>query len=956
VEDVDLMLAKPIREAARRRGFTRLTEPQRKAIPLILGGSNVLLIAPSGSGKTEAALLPIFSMLIASPRTQGIKILYITPLRALNRDLLERIEWWAHTLDLRVAVRHGDTEASERVKQSLAPPDILITTPETLQAILAGKILRRHLQSLRWVVVDEVHELADNKRGCQLSIALERLRMIIGRDFQIIGLSATIGSPERVASFLTGSRKCEIVKVPVARMIDLSIIYPKPSIEDFKLSEKLITFPEVVARLRVMRELIEKHRSTLIFTNTRSIAEILASRFKMWDLNIPISIHHGSLSKYSRLNVEAELKRGVLKGVVCTSSLELGIDVGSIDLVIQYNSPRQATRLIQRVCRSGHWLELIAKGVVICMDSDDLLESIVISRKALNEELEEIEVPKSPLDVLTHQLAGLLIYRGRWGIDELLNLLRNAYPYRGLSREELLSVLQYMANRKPPLARLAEDNVQRPRPIVGLYQYYFSKLSMIPEERQFLAVDEERNMPVGLLDEVFVAEYGDPGAKIILAGQPWRILYIHEDKIYLKPEEDPSGAIPSWAGEEIPVPFSIAMEVGFIRRLVEEKVKEGFPRSKIVDLIVEKYPATRDVVEEGLREVFEQIEDGYPIPTDRRLTIENWGEYIILNCTFGLLINRTLGRLLAYILANRFGFSIGVYQDPYRIILRAPSILGDDVLKAINELVNSQIDQLAIEAVSRTGLFKRRLIHVARRFGAIGEEADLSRVGFDKLMEGFRGTVIFNEALKEALSSDFDVDGLKNVVEMIKNKTVEIAILRNRESPTPISRIGILELTWKTDIVQPKRIRKLLIEAVKARILNEKRCIACVECWRYVEEIYIKNLPHDLACPECRSKNLGLVENPIDEVQEVMDKIASSQKLTLRDGRIKRKLIKTSKLVASYGRTAAIVLSSHISIPDAEKLLEEINVENNSLYEKILEYERRRLWFTTELRGKASIN
>lgn len=558
MEDTTLMLAKPVREAARRRGFTRLTEPQRRAIPLILGGSNVLLIAPSGSGKTEAALLPVFSMLVKSPRYSGIKLLYITPLRALNRDLLERIEWWAHVLDLRVAVRHGDTEVSERVKQSLAPPDILITTPETLQAILVGKVLQKHLQSLRWVVVDEVHELADNKRGSQLSIALERLRMIIEREFQIIGLSATVGSPERVASFLVGSRrKCEIVKVSVARMINLNILYPKPNRADLRLSEKLITFPEVAARLRAMRELIEKHRSTLIFTNTRSIAEILASRFKMWDLNIPVGIHHGSLSKYSRLNVEADLKHGVLKGVVCTSSLELGIDIGSVELVIQYNSPRQVTRLLQRVCRSGHWLELIAKGVVVCIDSDDLWESIVISGRALNEELEEIEIPKSPLDVLTHQLAGLLMYRGRWEIDELLRLLRESYPYKNLSREDLLDVIRYMANRSPPLARLFEDRgvVERPRPISGLYQYYFSKLSMIPEEKQFLAIDEERNIPVGLLDEVFIAEYGDPGTKLILAGQPWKILYTYEDKIYLKPEEDPSGAIPSWVGEEIPVPF-----------------------------------------------------------------------------------------------------------------------------------------------------------------------------------------------------------------------------------------------------------------------------------------------------------------------------------------------------------------------------------------------------------------
>ncbi|MEM3019347.1 MAG: DEAD/DEAH box helicase, partial [Candidatus Bathyarchaeia archaeon] len=376
--DVFSLLSRPVRMIVQKRGFESATGPQAAAIPLISEGKNVLLIAPTGTGKTEAAFLPILDLLLkAQEKLPGIKVLYITPLRALNRDMLERLEWWCKQLDVRIAVRHGDTETRERGFQARSPPDLLITTPETLQAILPGRVMRRHLRSVRWVIVDECHELAEDKRGSQLTLALERLRWITGQDFQVVGLSATIGTPERVAKFLVGVRgSVEIVRVPVARNMEFKVLYPEPAPEDYELAAKLYTHPEVAARLRIMRDLIEKHSSVLLFTNTRPIAEVLASRFKIWDVNFPVSIHHGSLAKPARVSAERGLKNGELRGLVCTSSLELGIDVGSIDLCIQYMSPRQVTRLLQRVGRSGHRIGRTAKGIIITMDSDDTLEAM----------------------------------------------------------------------------------------------------------------------------------------------------------------------------------------------------------------------------------------------------------------------------------------------------------------------------------------------------------------------------------------------------------------------------------------------------------------------------------------------------------------------------------------------------------------------------------------------------
>ncbi len=362
----------PIQKAIQEKGFSSPTEPQIKAIPSIMEGKNVLLIAPTATGKTEAALLPVLDALIKTERKggTGIKVLYLTPLKALNRDMLERLQWWCKRLDLRLGVRHGDTSARERETQAMVPPDILITTPETLQAILTGRIMRQHLTCVKWVIVDEVHELACDKRGSQLTLALERLRYLKNGDFEIIGLSATIGSPDRVAKFLVGTeRDCEVINVPVSRSMQVEVYYPKADSQDYKLASELYTYPEVAARLRLMRKLVEQHKSTLIFTNTRSITEILGSRFRVWDLNFLVGVHHGSLSKLSRINVEKGIKEGKLHGIICTSSLELGIDIGRLDFITQYNSPRQVTRLLQRIGRSGHRIGGIANGAIVVQDS-----------------------------------------------------------------------------------------------------------------------------------------------------------------------------------------------------------------------------------------------------------------------------------------------------------------------------------------------------------------------------------------------------------------------------------------------------------------------------------------------------------------------------------------------------------------------------------------------------------
>lgn len=942
------LLAKPIREAIKERGFLKPTESQTKAIPIILNGENVLLIAPTASGKTEAAILPILSKFISSRGlSKGISILYITPLRALNRDLLERIEWWCKRLDVRVSVRHGDTEIKERNMQAKNPPDMLITTPETLQAILPGKRMKKHLQAVKYVIIDEVHEFAEDKRGSQLSLALERLRWITMKDFQVVGLSATIGTPEKVAKFLVGNeRNVKVIKVPVARKMILKVLYPKPSKIDYELSSKLYAHPEVVARLRIMRELIKKHQSVLLFTNTRAIAEVLASRFKVWDLDFPISIHHGSLAKPSRIMAEKGLKEGELKGLVCTSSLELGLDIGRVDFVIQYMSPRQVTRLIQRVGRSGHRIGRIAEGVIIAMDSDDALEAIVITKKAYEEKLEPVIIPNKPLDVLTHQIAGLLLHKKRWYIHEILEIFKKAYPYAELTEKDLISVLSYMHSRYPRLAWFSKEDgvVLRPQRTKELYRYYFEKLSMIPDEKQYLVVDKTTEIPVGILDEAFVAEYGEPGTKFIIRGSPWKMIGIHGEKIYVKPIDDPTGAIPSWVGEEIPVPFEVAYEVGKIRRIVEEEYRKGLEKDKIIEKILRMYHADKETLEEALKETFEQVSKNFPVPSDRVITIEEWEDYVIINANFGTLVNRTLARIIGHILSEEIGFTVGIQQDPYRIVIQTANLANsDEIIKILMNLAKmNSIEELVKKASIRTGLFKRRMVHVARRFGAISKWVDFNSISLKQLMKSFEGTVILEEALKETLEKDLDVFNTEKVLKKIASGEIEIIKIDNEGNPTPITKIGLERISMKTDLIPPEKMKRILLESTKARILNEVRSFVCTSCWNYVEMIRIKDLIDDFKCPLCNSKAIGILNETNEEIEKVLQK--KGKALSSKEKDLIEEAEETAKLFKKYGKIVAYIMAGRkLTIEDVKNILKKQKEISEELFEAIMDAEKEAL-------------
>jgi len=950
------LFSPPLLKALDERGFSTPTDPQMKMVPLVADGRNALLMAPTGTGKTEAAFLPILDNMIRNglARTSGIKLLYITPLRALNRDMLERMQWWCKRFDVRLGVRHGDTGAQERAGQSMVPPDILITTPETLQALLTGRRIREGLMKLKWVVVDEVHELAEDKRGSQLSIALERLKRVVGRDFQLIGLSATIGSPETISRFLVGEgRECEIVRVPVEKMLQLQVVRPKATGEDIALADSIFTFPEVAARLRTIRDTVDQNRSTLIFTNTRSEAEALANRFRVWNEKLPIGIHHSSLSRATREATERDLREGKLSGVICTSSLELGIDIGFLDCVIQYNSPRQVTRLIQRIGRAGHSIGQISKGIIITQDSDDTLEAMVLCRKSLKGELEPLLPFRNAADPAIHQLAGLLIESSSWKFEDLYSLLRKAYAYSTLSTETLGKYLVYMRDRYPRLLFYTENDgiVKRAKDFKPLFEYYFENLSMIPDEKQYVVI-AEGDRPIGVLDEAFVSEYGQIGVKFVEAGRCWKILEIYENKVYVSPEEDPTGAVPSWVGDEIPVPLPVALEVGAIRREYAEALgSEGRGEQSVVASLRERYPVDAGAILESLSEVKEQASLGLAVPSDKLVTIEKWDKFVVIQATFGHKVNRLLARVVAHIISEQIGQSVAVHQDPYRIILEVESS-PKLVESVIRDLSGKDIKELARAAVERSGIFKRRLIHVAKKCGAIAREADYASVSISGLMEALKGTPVYDEALSVIFHDDFDTIAAEEIISQITRKEIGITILEPEGGPSPIARIGLEEVSRRGEIVSPERLRAIIRQSTEARIRESFLVAACTNCWEYVGLRRVGDGSPE-KCPRCgRKDTIGCTTESYEAVFGATLKARSRHEMHGKAQKVLEALKKSALIKNEFGDDALYVIAGRgIRLSEAPTLLKKRKETGIDLIDSVIEGERdalRRRYFVSQ--------
>lgn len=610
------------------------TPIQTSAIPDLMAGKDRLLIAPTGSGKTQSAILPIIHRCLTE-NWQPLSILYITPLRALNRDVDRRLQELAESVGLSVGVRHGDTSQSDRAKHVRKPPHIMVTTPETFQLMFTGKNLRELLKTVKCVIIDEVHDLSASERGWQLAIGLSRLEHLSGHKVQRIGLSATVGNPVQVAKWLSTNDCIPIIETG-NRTTEINVQSAFPNNEDETGGVEFAIPPRAHAVFREIIELVRNDPPCLLFVNSRNDAETISDRLRKMAPDIEIGVHHGSLASETRIEMENSLRNGELSGLVCTSSLELGIDIGIINRIIQIKSPRSVDRLLQRVGRADHRFGGIGRGNVFAWDCDELFEASVIAQRAIQGEIEPVNWRKSPRTVVANQLILMAYSFKAVSIDEATEIIASSNQYSDWTRQDTIDILKIISenwlvkfSEKPSevpwyrwpkaiyeLAKEAEAvrEIQLPedRPLfstpdeeidpelkkielplpkqftdgwfapAGRTRDWVSKhLSMIPDKQSYRVRDSVSRKTIGSVDEAFVLSLNDSGEdedgvvrRFVIAGRTWMIIDADPEKseLLVVPVSDQANA-PQWLGELPPVPAEVARDIGNLRMLVAEDLQ-----------------------------------------------------------------------------------------------------------------------------------------------------------------------------------------------------------------------------------------------------------------------------------------------------------------------------------------------------------------------------------------------
>ena len=924
-----------IRNALAEAGIQAPTPPQTTAIPKILAGANVLLIAPTGSGKTEAVLLPILDRLMQIENRQGISVIYVTPLRALNRDLLKRLDYWHSKLGFTVEVRHGDTPQKERRRQSIKPPDFLVTTPETLQAILPGKRMRTHLRHVKWVVIDEVHELAGERRGVQLAIGLERLRKVTETEFQRIGLSATVGNPEQVAGFISGDRACEVVEVLPTKSAKYFVEFPHPTDEDNIIAQTLYTAPEAAARLNRIWELVENHDSTLIFVNSRTNAETLGSKFHQLKRNV--AVHHGSLPREERVRVENDFKNGKIKALVCTSTLELGIDIGNVDLTIQYMSPRQVSALIQRVGRSGHRLDRVSEGEIMAVSTEDIVESVAAIRKAEEKSIEPVRIHEEALDVLVHQIAGIILEsEDEIKSDDALALIRRAYPYRKLSKEQFDSVTGFMEKMR----YIRNDNGILHR-ASRIRQYYFENLSMIPDERRYQVIDISTHQSVGILGEEFMMTKARLGLHFIIKGKVWQIEQISDDaRVYVTPVEDPTAAVPGWDGEMLPLPFELAQKVGQLRSEVSESIeRQGVPST--VTQLVAHWPTERYAVRKVVEELDDHQKTGAAVPTDKRILLEAFDRFLIIHSSFGETVNNTLGEIFEELL-SREGLVRNWWADGYRVLLELTTSTEDlsmeDMRSKLFDLEPGVLEGIFKGVLHRHFPFGYYMKFIAERFGALKRGLMFSGDNLRELGLRFRMTPVYDETIREGLMLHVDFPRVREFYKQLREGDMQVAVYSSQDKPTPLGFHLLNKHIDVPELIAPETVERDTIARLRFSLDNMTVDLLCFECGEVIQAETVKKLPPKPKCNSCGSSLLAISTWSSDYLSRILTKKRKTEPLEEDELDTLSRARRSADLVLSYGRRAVIAQCVYgIGPQTASRILAKMHDDEKSFYKDLLE-------------------
>jgi len=584
-------------------------------------------------------------------------------------------------------------------------------------------------------------------------------------------------------------------------------------------------------------------------------------------------VHHGSLSKDVRVQMEDEFKAGRLRALVCTSSLELGIDVGGADFVLQYNSPREVSRLVQRIGRSGHGVGEVSDGVILATHEDDVAEACAIARRALAEEIEDLVVRQDNRSVLANQLVAMAVSERFASLDEAYATVRRSWPFRALKRADFDEVVQQLADLRVLWSRdgrLGRSSNSLP--------YFFENISMIPDVKTYRVVDISSRRAIGTLDEWFVAENAKLGESFIMRGTAWRFVEFKEDHILVEPVRE-IGDVPSWVGEDIPVPFAVAQEVGRLRR----------------ERDLAAYPVNGRGAAKFL-EYLASVGDA-PLGTDERITIETARDVIIVNACLGSKVNETLAQLISSLVSARFGQSVGLQTDPYRIVLEVPrSVNPQQIVEILRPEDPDALEPLLRVILKNSAFLRWAFVYVAKKFGALRRDVDWESVSIPRLLKTFENTPLFEEVLDKVFWERMDIPRTVDVLRKIRAGEIEVVVTRM----TPVGRAG---LEGGRLLVTPSKADHATLMAVKARLEKETATFLCLNCkmsWRDT----VRDLPAKIRCPRCEALMVAVIA-PYEK-----DKVA---KLdfggTDKESRSKAKrLFTNASLVMAHGKKAVVAL------------------------------------------------
>src|SRR4051794_21765546 len=765
------------------RNFAAPTPAQERGWPAIAGGGHVLIQAPTGSGKTLAAFLSAIDRLTASPG-HGLRVLYVSPLKALNYDVERNLRGPLAGLrsELRVAVRTGDTPQKERAAMLREPPDILITTPESLFLLLTSRA-RETLRTVDTLILDEVHAVAGTKRGAHLALSVERLEALAAQPPQRIGLSATQRPLEEIGRFVAGGRPIELVDAGVAKELDLEVVVPVEDMREPGESreegyEARSIWPSIYPALV---ELVRAHRSTIVFVNNRRLAERLALRLNELAEEEIARAHHGSLAREQRTQIEEDLKAGRIPCLVATSSLELGIDMGAVDLVIQVESPKSVARGLQRIGRAGHSLGEVSRGRIFPKFRADLLESAVVAQRMRAGLIEETQIPRNPLDVLAQQIVAICADE-EVEVAELHELVRRAYPFAELSRAQLENVLDMLAGRYPSdefaelRPRIIWDRTAgllRGRP--GARRLAVTNAGTIPDRGLFGVFIAGEGGRVGELDEEMVYE-ARAGQVIVLGASSWRIEEITRDRVLVSPAPGVPGAVPFWKGEGVGRPYELGEAIGQFAR----------------ELLAARDPKVPDLDERAERNLItflrEQEQATGALPSDRTVVVERFRDEIgdwrvCILAPFGARVHAPWAMAVGARLRESLGLEVQSIWSDDGIAFHLPDADSPPATDLF-VLDPDELEELVLAEVGQTALFGARFRENAARSLLIsrrrpGERTPLwqqrlKAQGLLQVARKYSSFPIVLETYRECLQDVFDLPSLKRLLGRLRARELDL--------------------------------------------------------------------------------------------------------------------------------------------------------------------------------------